>query len=1640
MKQTSQKEVPQKDWRKRVAALSTAQKRELAQRLQQLGTSRRSDASQRQKLVAYVVTHPETQTDPKTLTRAIKDKLPAYMVPSSVMVLPSLPRTANGKIDVRALPTAEAMLSRSDAKSRTTSGASDDFSDKFSPPRTPTEEKLCEIWCKVLGINAVGIHDNFFELGGDSILSIQIVSQAREAGLRLAPNQLFEQPTVAELAAAVNLTPEVSISQDLVTGPVPLTPIQHWFFELGMVAPQHWHQAMLLSLPAGASSVAGMQLVQKAIATLWRHHDVLRLRFIADDGPDAMPTQLNATADTPPKVVNVNLSTLDADEQQRAVAMHGQRLHASVNLEEGNLFQAAHFLLGENKPSWLLLSLHHLAVDAVSWHILEDDLRKLLSPLTQNDTRPVPQNIGALPAKTTSFKFWAETLVAQAEARKGELAFWLEQLERSQTHLPTDIEQDPLTPANEGTAQTVSVVLDTENTQALLSAVPKAYRTQVNEILLTALSQTLLEWIARETGEATDSVKIEVEAHGREQLIADIDVSRTVGWFTTTYPICLQLSAPHQLDTSIKSVKEQLRQVPDRGIGYGMLRYLADKPTRQQLAEAPPAEVLFNYLGQHKAAQNKNAKNKNEQNENEQNNTQSHENHDICLMEGWDVGALRDERNCRDYLLEINAWVTQGQLHCHWSYDTQRYHTDKIARLAERYLTALQALIEHCSATSKVSGKEADKGVGKATGKGGFTPSDFPSVAFSQTELDRFLHRLSHGKNRLNVETIYPLAPLQQAFLWHGLQTSVQSGLLHVRGTLHGQLDRPTFQQAWKQIIARHGALRTAVYWEDIKQPVQVVNETVQLPWQYLDWRTKDDPEQAIADFLEQDRTKGFNLTQAPILRLALIQLSDNRHELIWTCHHLMLDGWSGALVINQMLDAYNATINSATDEHTATPTPANAPSYESYIQWLYKQDAAAAQRAWQQALAGFTEPTPLPVALRSPSTAPVEASSRKPSSRRSFNAIDERLAPKNEIPLSEEATVQLKTFLTTHRLTLNTLLQGLWSIILSECSGQSDVLFGATVSGRQADLAGIESVVGLLINVLPVRVQVSAQRSLIDWLQVLQTKQAKISAYAYASPTQIQSWSECSERLFNSLLVIENYPIQKKKSAEGDRTAANHILHIENLRSGIVSSYDLTLIVKPGEQLTFHLDAPDATPATIESLLINLRATLRAMVMQPTATIEDILKGSSTIGFQASPSQKLPSLSSHKEAAKRPVDSLAVLPKNSLELTLAQIWKSVLNAPTLTTQDNFFDLGGDSLRAVQLFNAMQQQLNCTLPLATLFQAPTVQKFAALLSKERSSTSPFASSSTAWSSLVPIQPHGSRRPFFFHGGSADALTWARFSQLLGTEQPFYALQRPDLDGSTITDATVESLATACIQEIKTIQLEGPYVLGGHCFGGAVAYEIARQLEAQGDAIAALIQIDAYCPNAVSKKPLGQLQEQLQLTAFSLRKAYYYHGNPQKIVQLPKKVWQRLRPSPAPAQPPPPSVSYSSSQSPAAQGQTTADQTNTSQTNQPPTNQTQASKTQVAYIPYEQRYAQAHQSNINASERYHPKPYNGSIHLFRAGAQILDWHYGKSMGWQTVVPHSHIEITTIPGLFGNLFNKKSAPLLAQKVQTYLNTIQ
>jgi amino acid adenylation domain-containing protein/non-ribosomal peptide synthase protein (TIGR01720 family) len=621
------------------------------------------------RLAAYVVTRNRT-TNASELRAFLNGRLPEYMTPSAFVFLNRLPLTANGKLDRSALPAPD--HSRPDGDN------------VFVAPRNEVEETLAKIWSNVLGIERVGVHDNFFDLGGDSILSIQIIARANQAGLGLSPRQLFQHQTISELATVTG-SRTAGAEQGPVTGDVPLTPVQARFFELNQPDVHHYNQAMLLEVdraidpPSFAEALRGLLL----------QHDALRMRFTFAAGvwhaaiappDDVLPFEI------------IDLSRFDDAEQSRALAEHAFRLHTTLDLHHGPLLRVALFERGAQRTNLLLIVIHHLVVDTVSWRILLEDLQTLYQRLV-NVIAP------ALPAKTTSLKVWAERLTehARSGAVLDELPYWLAIGETSFTQLPRDNPGGANTVAE---AQTISVSLNADETRALLQETPVAYRTQVNEVLLTALVRAFAQW----TG--SQSLLVDLEGHGREEIVNGVDLSRTVGWFTTIFPVRLDYAEGQSAIEVLQAVKERLRATPNRGIGYGLLRYSSgDAMAAEKLRALPQADVRFNYLGQADRALLDSS---------------------MFSLAPHPRGRAQTSTAERAYLINIIGVVSEAKLQLDWTFSESIHYGETITRVANEFVEELRQLIAQARAKEKIN----------------YSPADFPSAKLSQEDLNKVLAKL----------------------------------------------------------------------------------------------------------------------------------------------------------------------------------------------------------------------------------------------------------------------------------------------------------------------------------------------------------------------------------------------------------------------------------------------------------------------------------------------------------------------------------------------------------------------------------------------------------------------------------------------------------------------------------------------------------------------------------------------------------------------------------------------------------------------------------------------------------------------------------------------------------------------------------
>lgn len=665
--------------------------------------------------------------------------------------------------------------------------------------------------------------------------------------------------------------------------------------------------------------------------------------------------------------------------------------------------------------------------------------------------------------------------------------------------------------------------------------------------------------------------------------------------------------------------------------------------------------------------------------------------------------------------------------------------------------------------------------------------------------------------NKANVKAIYPLNFFQQALLFHSLQESVDQGFLQVKCVLKGKVNSEAFQNAWMQTIQRHEVLRTSVHWENLEKPVQVVHKEVVLPFTLLDWSQYSAPEQntKYEELIHSDEAASLNLTKAPVLKIFLIRLSADKSILLWNCHHILTDGWSASIILQDLLAFYDAICTG--EDATGLPS---VPSYKSYLNWIKVQDQSRSKAFWTDALKDFERPT--------------FVGNRNQSQKILQNNFQTR-----SLKLSEQDSQRLREFSQKNKITLNTLIQGIWAILLSRCVEENDIAFGTIVSGRSIDLPNAERMAGMYMNVLPLRIRLDDSENMSDWLKSLQFQQAKIREFEYCNLDEILNAG--SERhgnlLFDSVVVFENMPLENIRGGG---------VSIESFESGLTSNYALTLAVSPLKEIKTYLkyNSSLVSEQQISWFLKNL-----------SGLIEIILENKSNSLSEVRNSITAPERNdgiAPTQALKNNTNRNYLAPRNEAELKLVGIWESLLNFQPIGVNEDFFELGGTSITAIRLFTEIEKQFQKKLQPISLLSHRNVESLAKFIAQE--------SGDAKFSSLVPLRASGSKTPVFcLHAGGGHVFFYKDLAKYLGPDQPVYALQRLGVDDVTQAAQDIESSAAHYLAEIRKVQPNGSYSLLAYCFSIAICWEMVRQIKESGDSVSVIAMIDSAPPLKLKKQ-------------------------------------------------------------------------------------------------------------------------------------------------------------------------------------------
>jgi non-ribosomal peptide synthase protein (TIGR01720 family) len=1020
----------------------------------------KEDNSKNRYLCAYYVS--DAKISAAELRADMLKYLPHYMVPSYFVEIGDIPLTLNGKIDRKALP-----------------APGEKTAETYIAPGNKIEEKLVEVWQNVLGRERIGINENFFTIGGDSIKSIQIAARMNKAGFKVEMRDIFRNPSISQLAPLVKITSRFA-DQSVICGIVPLTPIQEDYFRFHRIDPHHYNQSVMLYSAEGFDQAA----VKAVFIKIQGHHDALRMTYKQEGGEII---QTNRGLDHP-----FSLEIYDFGGRKNALEMLEEKadmIQSTISLEKGPLMKTGLFHLDDGDR--LLIVIHHLVIDTVSWRILFEDIETLYRQHKKGE--PL-----ALPLKTDSFMTWSKKLSRYADSEEflKEKAYWA----KLESLVVPPIKKDFAQGDNHlEDAAGLSFSLGKEETGQLLTTVNVPFGTDINDILLTALGLAI-----KGTFES-NPVLIALEGHGREEIIKDIDITRTVGWFTSVYPVLLDISYADDLSRQIKEIKESLLQVPHKGIGYGILEYLTAGEYKREIDFKLAPQISFNYLGQFDT--------------------------DVEQMSSFKIarestGKRLGNKGQRRHSFDVSGLISDKQLSLSIVYNKKQYKAETVKTLMDHYMTELKRIISYCSAREKRE----------------LTPGDLTYGKLSIDTLDRIA-----GSIQGKIEDIYPLTPIQEGMLFHSLYDSSSSAYYQQMSyRLRGDLDITLVKKSLNELFKRYDILRTIFVHENVDRPLQVVLEEREVEFYYEDLSKTmagRDKEKFIREFKEKDKRRSFDLSEDVLMRAAFLRLGISEYELTWSYHHILMDRWCFGIFISDFFEVYNRYL-----ENKPYKLPGTQP-FRRYIEWLERQDKKESVSFWQKYLVGYNRAVGIP---------------RTISREKSGNKYDKRHVIRE---LAKGKTGALVELAARHSTTLTAVFQAVWGILLAKYNGQrnADVVYGLVVSGRPPGLAGVESMMGLFINTIPVRIRYEEKTTFKDLLLRIREQAVESMPYHYSPLAEIQAGSPLKQDLIDHVLVFENLPLPQQIDGLMAKNKGNNrgvILEVSNVETVEQGNYDLEVII----------------------------------------------------------------------------------------------------------------------------------------------------------------------------------------------------------------------------------------------------------------------------------------------------------------------------------------------------------------------------------------------------------------------------------------------------------------------------------------------
>ena len=1048
----------------------------------------REDELNEKYLACYLILKDKTENienKKKDIIKEIKEenlkKLPNYMLPKIFTFLTEFPLNSSGKINKKLFPKPNFNVDLI-------------MINEYIEPKTEIEKKLIIIWKEILKIEKIGIKNNFFELGGDSIQVILLKSKCRKEGFDFIEYQFFEDPTIEKLSKILKvIETEKKIEEENLNENFQLTPIQTNFFEENYFNINHYNQSIILTFEKDVNvNLKNFEIVLKKLII---DHEIFRIFFKFNLEKKIWVQEYKDIKEI--KNNYFEYFEIDENDKNKKIEEIFIKYNKSLNIEKEILFKFILIKLENNFK--LIIIIHHLIIDGVSWRILIEDLMiyfNYFNNLKKNEENLLSLNL--IP-KTNSFKKWSEFLIkiSNSDLILNEIKYWenfLNNKKIKKIKIDFNLEK-------EINSNILTKELDEISTNNLLKNINNSFNTKINDILISCLCLTIFEF----TNEK--KIYIWLESFGREENLIkneNLDFSRTIGWFTSLFPIILNIPKNFNFSNLIKKIKEKLKKIPNKGIGYGILRYLTTNENKKNLNFKNEPEICFNYLGNIK------------------------EEKDIKFDNNFSSNFLIDEKNKNKNLFDINCFILKNKFNISIKFSKNFFEEKKINNLLNNYILNLKKIINFCLNENNF----------------GYTCSDFNLINLKQEKID-----LIFGKEK-HVEDIFPLSPIQEGILFKSnIEIENDYYLNHMIFKFKGKVFKKKFKKSWEIFFKKNSIFRIGFKFKDLEYSLQFIKKKLELPWKEFNFRNlnKIEKKKEIKKIIEENKKNKFNFENPPLLRLIWIKKSKNKNILIYSTHHLIIDGWSNSIILKKIFKKYLKLIKIENKNKKEKKKNKNKIkkekkkiNFKDYIKILNeKKNEKEGELFWKNYLKDIKNPIKIIDIYK-----------------KINNSIEKFFF---NFEIEENLSNEIKLFCKKNKITLNSFFQLIYSLFLFIIFNfEEEIIFGVTFSGRNIELEGIENLIGITINHLPFKININQNLKISEILKIIQNNMKEINNFNYFPLNKIQSiLNLCGKGLFDCSYTFENYPIEE-----------NLLNNFENLRIKIktseISEYPLHFIVFP--------------------------------------------------------------------------------------------------------------------------------------------------------------------------------------------------------------------------------------------------------------------------------------------------------------------------------------------------------------------------------------------------------------------------------------------------------------------------------------------